>query len=178
MNKKILLLVILVVGISIVSAWYYYVSLLPHYAPPKMISIPSNQQSGTYLRNHGGFEYHLFLVDSQFYYGAYEQNFTPVEGPQGEYLIQPGDPCIIINGTIRNDYAGYYYFSLGMDVWNADGDKVEPITTQSGPIAGFTSVIIAEKDITGVFELRMPYNATDITAYELVVLYHYQKLFP
>jgi hypothetical protein len=144
----------------------YGASLNPLNAAPRI-----NEQSGTYLRSRWKDEYRLFLVDSQLYYGVYAQNFTLFH-PQVLYSVQAGDPCIIINGTIRNDYGFKYHFKLGVNVWNTDGENVGPILVQGEHNPGEISVYM-EKDSTIVFDLRIPYDATDITAYELVILYPY-----
>lgn len=33
--------------------------------------------------------------------------------------VKKGDPCVIINGTFRNDYDKDYYFSITADVYNS-----------------------------------------------------------
>ena len=57
----------------------------------------------------GGVETKVFLVDSQLHYSVYNESFTR-SGATGSYSINKGDPCVIINGTIRNDYDQDYYF--------------------------------------------------------------------
>ena len=130
-------------------------------------SRPLNQQSGTYLPRKDGSESRLFLVDSQLYYGVYEQSFTLVYS-QVSYSVHAGDPCIIINGTVRFDYVRSHY-PLGVDVLNVYGVEVGPILVQSTLYPGSIDVF-TEKDSLVVFELRIPYNATYIASYELVVL--------
>ena len=88
------------------------------------LHLPSDYQGGT--------ETKAYLIDSQLYYGVYNQSFAR-SGATGYYSINEGDPCIIINGTIRNDYDKDYYFAITANVYNFAGDKIEPVLTINSP---------------------------------------------
>ena len=93
------------------------------------------------------------------------------------YSVEQGDPCIIINGTIRNDYDQDYYHLIGAKVLNVHGEEVEPVLSWSSPSHGFT-VVFTETNAMGVFDLRIPYNGTDITEYKLLVRYEPTEIPP
>jgi ABC-type antimicrobial peptide transport system permease subunit len=94
------------------------------------LHFPSDYQDGAQTK--------AYLIDSQLYYGVYNESFSRL-GATGDYSINKGDPCIIINGTLRNDYDKDYYFAITANVYNSDGDKIEPVLTINSPNPGFAS---------------------------------------
>ncbi len=123
------------------------------------LHFPSNYQ--------GGVETKVYLINSQLFYGSYDESFSR-SGATGDYSVNKGDPCIIINGTIRNDYDKDYYFAITANVHNTAGEKIEPILTITSPQPGF-SITQINKGATGFFELQLEYAAKDVSGYELFV---------
>jgi hypothetical protein len=117
----------------------------------------------------GGVETKVFLVDSQLHYGVYNESFTR-SGAAGSYSINEGDPCIIINGTIRNDYDEDYYFCITADVYNSKGEKIEPILTINSPQPGFT-VEKVKRAAVGLFEIQIKHDRKDIVRYDLFIAF-------
>jgi len=114
----------------------------------------------------GGEETRVLLIDSRLYYGVYEESFH-----RTGYSVEKGDPCIIINGTIRNDYDKGYYFCITADVYNSKGEKVEPILTIHSPVPYFT-VAYAKRGSAGVFVIQIPYEGKDVEGYRLWIIYN------
>ena len=115
----------------------------------------------------GGAESKAYLIASQLYYGVYNESFSR-SGATGDYSVNEGDPCIIINGTLRNDYPKDYYFAITANVYNVAGEKIEPILTTNSPQPGF-SVVQINKGSVGFFELQLKYNSKDISNYDLLL---------
>ena len=124
----------------------------------------------------GGAETKAYLIDSQLYYGIYNQRFTR-SGATGSYSINNGDACVIINGTIRNDYDNDYYFAITANVNNAAGGKIEPILTANSPEPGYTVAHI-NKGSTGSFELQIRYDVKDAANYDLFLAFEQSDVPP
>ncbi|MFA5571583.1 MAG: hypothetical protein WC046_00160 [Candidatus Bathyarchaeia archaeon] len=58
----------------------------------------------------------------------------PCSGATGDYSIYKGYPCIVINGTIQNDYDKDYYFGINANVYKFDGYRIEPVLTVNSHI--------------------------------------------
>jgi hypothetical protein len=140
--------------------------------PPSTISV-KQPKNGEYLHYpadyQGGVETKVFLVDSQLHYGVYNESFTR-SGAAGSYSINEGDPCIIITGTIRNDYDKEYYFCITADVYNSKGEKIEPVLTINSPQPGFT-VEKVNSAAVGFFEIQIKHDAKDIVSYDLFIAF-------
>jgi hypothetical protein len=137
------------------------------------VSSSTQSESGVYLHfpsdYQGGAETMAYLIDSQLYYGNYNQSFTR-SGATGSYSINNGDACVIINGTIRNDYSKDYYFSITANVYNSTNQKVGPILTADSPQPGFTVTKVSSNS-TGTFEIQIRYDGKDITSYALLLAF-------
>jgi hypothetical protein len=141
----------------------------------------SNQPVSSSLQSEGGVYLHFpsdyqagaetmaYLINSQLYYGNYNQSFTR-SGATGAYSINNGDACVVINGTIRNDYSKDYYFTITADVYNSTNQKIGPVFTADSPQPGFT-VIKVSSDSTGTFEIQIRYDGKDITSYDLLLAF-------
>jgi ABC-type oligopeptide transport system substrate-binding subunit len=132
------------------------------------LHFPSDYQDGAQTK--------AYLVDSQLYYGVYNESFSR-SGATGDYPINKGDPCIIINGTIQNDNDKDYYFGITANVYNAAGDKIEPVLTVNSPHPGFALAKI-DKDSTGAFELQIKYEGKDIVNYDLFIAFEPSEVPP
>ena len=117
----------------------------------------------------GGAETKAYLIDSKLYYGTYNQSFTRT-GAMGYYSVSKGDPCVIINGTMRNEYDQDYYFAISAHVYNSTGSEIGPILTVYSPQPRFT-VTQVNKGATGFFELQIKYDGKDIANYELFIAF-------
>jgi hypothetical protein len=132
------------------------------------LHFPSNYQ--------GGNETKAYLINSQLYYGVYNESFSR-SGATGDYSVNKGDPCIIINGTIRNDYDTDYYFAITANVYNTAGEKIEPVLTINSPQPGF-AVTQINNSSTGFFELQLKYAAKDVSNYDLFIAYEPSEIPP
>lgn len=164
MNNKLILFLIVAVVVSISG---FIISQI------LFTSNQINQQNGEYLHYrkdyHDGKETKVFLIDSNQYYGVHEQSFNR-SGVRGFYSIKKGESCVIINGTIKNDYNKDFYFSITADVYNSKEEKIEPILTINSPRPSFT-VAYAKSGSRGFFEIRIKYDEKDIIRYELFIAF-------
>jgi flagellar basal body-associated protein FliL len=165
MNKRLVLAAIVIVLVAII------LFSLAHFLQS---SVPTQQPKGEeymhFVSNYqGGIETKVYLVNSMLFYGVYNESFTR-SGATGSYSINKGAPCVIINGTIRNDYDEDYYFSITAEVYNSSGQTIGPILTVNSPQPGFT-VAFVDKGTTGYFEIQIKYDAKDITSYDLFVAF-------
>ena len=165
MNKRLMLIATVIVLFVIIMF------SLAHFLQP---SVPTPQPKGEgYLHftsdYQGGVETKVYLVKSMLFYGFYNESFSR-SGATGSYSIKQGDPCVIINGTVKNEYDSDYYFCVTADVYNSAGEKIGPILTVNSPQPGFT-VTFVEKGTTGYFEIQIKYDAQDITDYDLFVAF-------
>ncbi len=122
-----------------------------------------------YLYLRGGEKTKVFLIDSNMRYGTYDRDiFWP---PLPEYSAKKGDPCVIINGTIRNEYDKDYYIGITVDIYDTKGEKVGKIVTDpSTPWFAFAT-IYAKSNSTAPFEIRIKYDKMDIIGYNIFVAF-------
>ena len=91
--------------------------------------------------------------------------------------VNAGDPCVIINGTIRNDYDKYYFFAITADVYNSKGETIGPILTSHASKPGFT-VTYAHRGAKAFFEIQIKYDAKDIVNYTLFLAWQPTEIPP
>ena len=132
------------------------------------LHFPSDYQEGAQTK--------AYLINSQLYYGTYNESFSR-SGATGYYSVKEGDPCIIINGTIRNDYDKDYYFAITANVHNSAGDKIEPVLTINSPHPGFTLTHF-DKGSVGFFELQIKYDGKDMANYDLYIAFEPSEVPP
>ena len=148
-------------------------------SPKTTPATPSHEQSpipspkgGEYLYFRGGEKTKVFLIESNMRYGTYDGNiFWP------EYSVKKGDPCVIINGRIRNDYDKGYFISLTADICNIQGEKVGTVVCPSGP-KPFVEVVYAKSNSTAPFEIHIKYDKRDIIGYDIFVAFEPSEIPP
>jgi hypothetical protein len=164
-KRTLLLVVILLITLSL--------ALTVFLASNQPVASSPQSEGGVYLHfpsdYQGGAETKAYLIDSQLYYGNYNQSFTR-SGATGSYSINNGDACVIINGTIINDYSKDYYFSITANVYNSTNQKIGPILTANSPQPGFTITKVSNNS-TGTFEIQIPYDRKDIVSYDLLLAF-------
>ena len=155
------IVIIVIVAIVGVAAWYY-TTLTP--TPER------------YLTYRNGTETKIFLLDSDLRYGVYDHDIHQLRGCK--HPVKKGDPCVIINVTIRNDYteewpAGYQ-ISLTAYLYNTEGEKVGTVMTYGQLFCGFVEAWKVECGETRTFDIYVDYDKKDIDRYELYI-YNIQK---
>ncbi len=165
MSKKVLLALIFIT-VLLISIFIYGAGMLLQ-TSNALYPEPQRAMYIHYTEKEGGAQSKLYLVNSELYYGTYNDTFT-YSGVIGNYQINQGDPCVIINGTVRNDYDGNYYFSITADVYNSTGEKIVPILDRTSPLPGITVTRINSTS-TGYFELKIKYPSKDITDYNILL---------
>jgi len=171
MSKKLIILVL--TAVLVVSAFFIAAQLLS-----------TTPENGEYLHyranNQGGAETKAFLLNSQLSYGVYEETITrPDNCTEGSMwcTANAGDPCVIINGTIRNYYDKDYFFAITADAYNSEGETIGPILTESAPMPGFT-VTYANSGAEAFFEIQIKYDAKDIVNYTLFLAWQPTEMPP
>jgi hypothetical protein len=171
--KKLVLLVVVLVLVSVLGGYYLYES-----SNAPTIEGPS---SG-YLTRTSSSETLIFLVSTDNpRYGVYEGSDAQWSG--GE--VHEGDPCFIVNVTVRNDYTkdplstdedsppGMYnkYVKLTAYVYNQQ-DRVDAVDV-TYPINSLHGghVFTVEPEETQSVELYLATDSKDIERYEIYVTY-------
>mgnify|MGYP000132523797 CR=1 FL=1 len=142
---------------------------------------PSHEQSpipspkgGEYLYFRGGEKTKVFLIDSNMRYGTYDEDiFLP---PWPEYSAKKGDPCVIINGTIRNEYDKDYFICLTADIYNVKGEKVGTVITNA--TKPFFTVVYSKSNGISPFEIHIKYDKKDIIGYDIFVAFEPSEIPP
>ena len=136
-------------------------------SPPAAIQNVTGPGNGIYLSLSDGQATRLYLMDSGMRYGTFGRDIVwpPAEGG---YLAKNGDPCMIINGTIRNDYDSDYFIGLIANAYDPKGEKVGTLvnTGMGDPWHGFTTYHVQSKE-TEQFEIFLKYNKTDVKSYDI-----------
>jgi hypothetical protein len=141
--------VLIIVAVAIAGSAYYL--SLP--APEKTPGV----QAQKYLCLGEGGETRVFLIDSNIRYDNYSEDvWWEFDG------AKKGDPCVIVYGTIRNDYPEDYFISLTVNIYNSTGEKVGKVIHPGGPyvLAPFV-VVYAESGGTATFEIPIKYGERD-----------------
>jgi hypothetical protein len=82
-----------------------------------------------YLLSPSGNESRIFLVSATPNYGTYP--YPDAEGLPGKLNIHMGDPCLILNVTIRNDYSAQNPLPYGgFGDWSVEGTAFVALTAK------------------------------------------------
>ena len=153
----------------VISLFLFGVYLLLQTFGVQMFPEPEREMYLHYTSDEGGGESKLYLVHSELFYGVYNDSFN-YSGVVGSYSINKGDPCVIINGTVRNDYDKDYYFAITAKVYNSTGGKIGPILNANSPMPGI-SVTKIDSGSIGSFEIEIRYAVKDVADYNLFLMF-------
>lgn len=104
----------------------------------------------------------IFLINSTASYWTYSQD----EGLEpGSVEVHAGDPCVLINGTLRNDYDRPYWIDLSAQLYDANGKPVGRVLTDVP--THYAGQVYAESDSTVNFSFTVQYDKKDVSRYEL-----------
>ena len=107
-------------------------------------------QFGEYFTSEGG-KSKLLLSDSNLKYCYLSQKDICIPD-----AANVGDLCIVINGTIKNEYVKDYYILMSAHALNSEGELIGGIT-DSGPICG-TIVLHVKSGQTDIFNMHLKYR--------------------
>ena len=115
-----------------------------------------------------GNETKLVLVDSNFSYGVLPPDINrggcPVTYPPLSHRdFKPGDACIIINGTVRNEYDEDYYICLSGQIYDTKEEHVGYMVK-----CPFITIFVESGEIS-FFELYIKHDKQDIVRYDISV---------
>jgi hypothetical protein len=105
----------------------------------------------------------IFLINSTASYGVYDQDMSLQPGGTPE--AHAGDPCAIINGTLRNDYNTSSWIDLSAQLYDANGNPVGYVLTDE-PTHN-AGQVFAESGSTVSFSFTVDYNKRDVSRYTL-----------
>lgn len=72
-------------------------------------------------------------------------------------IANVGDLGIVINGTIKNEYAREYFILMSASAINSEGERIGGITDRGGPLCG-NIVLSVESGQTDIFEMHLKYR--------------------
>jgi hypothetical protein len=104
----------------------------------------------------------IYLINSTASYGTYSQNEGLIPG---SIEVHAGDPCVIIKGTLRNDYNISSYIDLSAQLYDANGEPVGRVLTDVPTHSA--GQVYAESNSTVNFSFTVQYNKKDVSRYEI-----------
>jgi hypothetical protein len=157
LKTGIVILVIIVVFAG--GVWFWY----SEKNTSEKTSLIQTPLEGGYLSS-GEEETKVVLVDSNFSYGILPPDIDEGGCPIWVDELQnfkPGDACVIINGTIRNEYDEDYYICLSAKIYDKERASVGYMVK-----CPFVTTFVDSGD-TGFFELYIKHDKQDIVRYDL-----------
>jgi hypothetical protein len=104
----------------------------------------------------------IYLINSTASYGTYSQDEGLIPG---SVEVHAGDPCVIISGTLRNDYNRSYWLGLSAQLYDANGNPVGKVITDVP--THYAGQVYAESNSTVNFSFTVQYDKKDVSRYEL-----------
>lgn len=183
MNKK------LIAAIIIVMTFLLVVSIVSYYYLTKS-AMPIQSVSDYYLQ-YNGITSRIFVVSANATHGNYPgPTVTAVPYPTESVIAQSGEPCVIINVTLRNDYttqnpapnpvplpnynSTLTYIALTAHLFSGETQINATDITNAFPLdsvftnRAFTSLNYGESTILSIY---LATNETDITSFQLIPYY-------
>ena len=163
-TQKSIVIVMSLIIVGVVAGAYCYAKLLAPSVERYLTYDPSHT-------THGGKETKVLLLDSSLRYGAYDHDIPQLM--LCHHAVNKGDPSVIINVTIRNDYTEEwplgYQIALAAHLYNTEGKRVGIVMTRGQLFCGFVEVWKVERGDTVTFDIYVAYGKQDIEHYELYV---------
>ncbi len=131
----------------------------------------------------GYLEGKIYLVSTSARYGTYEQ---PSGHPMGVPVVNEGDPCFILNVTVRNDYnaqqrppdsasfndTGRAYICLTAKIYDQNGAQIQALDVTEPYLVPFNRPQHSlEYGETISFDIVLATSHRDIDHYEFQMLY-------
>jgi hypothetical protein len=124
---------------------------------------------GGYLTIHNGTISQVYLINSSISYGTYPKDFSPYYWNYGEqYTVKKGDPCVFINGAIRND-GNKSWIVMVADLYNQKGEKVGNVAMESAK--PWFATVHLESNNSDTFEIALNYDKQDVARYDIYLLW-------
>ncbi len=120
---------------------------------------------GKYLSFPNGSLSKMYLINSTARYGTYEENMAE----HHEITVKKGDPCVIINATVRNDYDKDYFMIVLAQLYNASGEEVGRVTGLA-PWEEFVQGYVRSNE-THTFDIYVKYDKKDVASYNISLDY-------
>ncbi len=178
LKKDRLLIFVAIMAVSVILLSAFLVAQQIHPASTPVIELIQSA-SGYYLSYMGNVS-RIFVVSANASYGNYPTRTSPT----GVVWVENGEPCIIINVTIRNDYSTQYpppdsqsnnptlaYVYLTAQLFNGKNQINATDLLQVGlpPDAGAVTWLSGGESAT--LTLYLGTNNTDITSFQIVARY-------
>ncbi len=179
--KDKLMIFIAVIAVSVILLSAFLVDQEIHPASTPVIE-PIQSASGYYLPYEGNIS-KIFVVSANASYGNYPYP-TVTSPPNGSQLAKNGEPCIIINATIRDDYSTQNpapnpvsfnptlaYVFLTAQIFDGENQvNATDVTPPAGhPNGGAFASLSAGENAT--LTIYLATNNMDITSFQIVTRY-------
>ena len=135
------------------------------YASSEPTSIPRMDNKMLFFEN--GTESKLYLINSSL---NYENSKVYVTIPIKGRTLNLGEPVVLIDGEIINNYDKDFYFAISGDLFTSEGEKLEGTEyIMNGPIGEFALLHVPSFE-NRIFELVFKYDGQDIESYDLFLV--------
>ena len=162
----------------------------PQISPTATPIIEPIQSLSNFYLQYMGAETKVFVVSANASYGDYPGptvTWAPFEKPNGAIIAKNGEPCVIINVTMRIDYSTQYpvpnpmppnstlvFIALHAELFNGENEVSAVDITNASPWASvslnkaFTSLDYGENTTLTIY---LATSNTDITSFQLTGYY-------
>ncbi len=164
LSNRIIVIGILTIVLALAIGLILFNNLQQNTTP----SIPS--VSGIYLNLYNGTQSHIYLVDSDARYGTYSTDVIDMASINNTLIVKKGDPCVIINGTVRNDDNDVYFLLIRAQLYNSSDEKVGQIimpTYYYIPQKQYDT-LFPSKNVSA-FSVTIKYDKKDIKKYDILL---------
>jgi hypothetical protein len=126
--------------------------------------------SNYYLPSGNGSDSKIFVLSAYANYGYYPFA-TRYSVPSGTPVVTEGEPCIIINSTIRNDYPTSMWTFLTGQLFNGETQINTTDLTQVGlPLLSLTYACLNSGE-NATLSIYLAANNWNITSFKIVLVY-------
>ncbi len=163
-DKFIIFAAIIAVLVILLSA-FLIIPQIHHASTQNQPSKPTEPLTDYYLLYEGNIS-KIFVVSANASYGNYP--YSSRSNSNGVQLAENGEPCYIINVTIRNDYSTLMYVWLTAQLFNGKNQiNATDLLLNGLPPSGGAMVGLNSGE-NGNLSLYLGTNNTDVTSFQIV----------
>ena len=174
MELKSLLIVLVIIGAITGGVWFLYSGDLFNqktqeenkFFPDEKVpvSLIEKPKKGEYISFKSGEKKKVVLVNSNFSYGLLPPDINrgacPIEIKEHQDF-KPGDACVIINGTVKNEYDEGKYICLSGQIYNKKERSMGHMVK-----CPFVTIFVNGSE-TGFFEMYIKHDKQNIVRYDI-----------
>jgi hypothetical protein len=122
-----------------------------------------------YLTFSNGTTSKIYLINSNATYGTFEEDIY--NGLAENYTVKKGDPCVILDGTIRSDYDDFQVVLLTAQLFDKNEQQVGAVAMSFLPYEQNFPALVNKSINNGTarFKLFIKYDIKDVKNYEIYV---------